>query len=108
MITQEAIFGMAIGATGITVVGEREACINMCMNQAAEASFIYMNPYSPTVTLLVTFMFADAKKFRSPMFIVNYLNLLIGLIEAIAIIATYDQVSFNGLGQWTLYARVQM
>jgi len=51
LITQDAVFGMTIGATGIS--------------------------------LLVSFMFADAKKLRSPLFIVNSLKLLLEFVFAV-------------------------
>lgn len=75
LITQEAIFGVQIGATG--------------------------------VALIVSFMFADSKRLRSPLFIVNTLNLLVSLIGSIVLISTYDEVSFYGLGEWLLGATIQ-
>lgn len=75
LITQEAVFGVQIGATG--------------------------------VALLVSFMFSDSRKLRSPLFIANTLNLLVSLISSIATVSTYDSVSFYGLGEWLLSAKIQ-
>ena len=51
------------------------------------------------VTLIVMLIFANRKKLRSPLFIINCLNLVVQLIAGILIVAHYAQVSLYGVGQ---------
>lgn len=52
------------------------------------------------VTLIVMLMFANRQKLRSPLFIVNCLNLVLLVIAGVLIVAHYAQVSLYGIGEF--------